>query len=163
MCCGSARYRSCCSGLFYPCITKVRAMSRQDGMVCSSKSEAMVFNGKEVECSLRLREKSLPQVEEFKYLRILFMREGNLEQEMDSWSFISCNEGAVPVCCGEEGAELKCEAFGVLVHRCSNCHLWSWDLGSDQKNDVEMGSLWMVDGLSLRDKVRSLTFRRSSK
>ena len=36
--------------------------------VSSSKSEALVLNQKKVECSLCVRDESLPQTEEFKYL-----------------------------------------------------------------------------------------------
>ncbi|TWW71157.1 hypothetical protein D4764_17G0006400 [Takifugu flavidus] len=40
--------------------------------ISTSKSEAMVFNRKKVECLLRVKEEILPQVEEFKYLGVLF-------------------------------------------------------------------------------------------
>ena len=39
--------------------------------------------------------------------------------------FVSSNEGAAPVRCGEEGAEPDGEAFSLLLHLCSNPHLWS--------------------------------------
>ncbi|TWW73562.1 hypothetical protein D4764_15G0009560 [Takifugu flavidus] len=40
--------------------------------ISTSKSEAMVLNRKKVECLLRVKEEILPQVEEFKYLGVLF-------------------------------------------------------------------------------------------
>ncbi|TWW54336.1 hypothetical protein D4764_06G0008300 [Takifugu flavidus] len=40
--------------------------------ISTSKSEAMVLNRKKVECLLRVKEEILPQVEEFKYLWVLF-------------------------------------------------------------------------------------------
>ena len=40
--------------------------------ISTSKSEAMVLSRKRVECSLRVGEEVLPQVEEFKYLWVLF-------------------------------------------------------------------------------------------
>ena len=40
--------------------------------ISTSKSEAMVLSRKRVECSLWVGEEVLPQVEEFKYLRVLF-------------------------------------------------------------------------------------------
>ncbi|TWW67188.1 hypothetical protein D4764_02G0002290 [Takifugu flavidus] len=43
----------------------------------------MVLNRKKVECFLRVKEKILPQVEEFMYLGVLFMSEGRMEQEID--------------------------------------------------------------------------------
>ncbi|KAK0132409.1 hypothetical protein N1851_032714 [Merluccius polli] len=51
--------------------------------VSTSKSEAMVLYRKMVDCSLRVWSELLPQVKEFKYLRILFMSEGKIEREMD--------------------------------------------------------------------------------
>ncbi|TWW79365.1 hypothetical protein D4764_10G0003950 [Takifugu flavidus] len=49
----------------------------------TSKSESMVLAQKKVECLLRVEEEVLPQVEDFKYLGILFMSEGMMEREID--------------------------------------------------------------------------------
>ncbi|TWW53255.1 hypothetical protein D4764_0018220 [Takifugu flavidus] len=43
--------------------------------ISTSKSEAMVLDRKKVECLLRVKEEILPQVEEFKYLGVLFTSE----------------------------------------------------------------------------------------
>ncbi|TWW71349.1 hypothetical protein D4764_17G0008320 [Takifugu flavidus] len=43
----------------------------------------MVLNRKKVECLLRVKEEILPQVEEFKYLGVLFTSEGRMEREID--------------------------------------------------------------------------------
>ena len=51
--------------------------------ISTSKSEAMVLNRKRVECSLRVGEEVLPQVEGFKYLGVLFTSEGRMEREID--------------------------------------------------------------------------------
>ncbi|TWW77032.1 R2DM Retrovirus-related Pol polyprotein from type II retrotransposable element [Takifugu flavidus] len=51
--------------------------------ISTSKSEAMVLNWKKVACLLRVKEDILPQVEEFKYLGVLFTSEGRMEQEID--------------------------------------------------------------------------------
>ncbi|TWW80238.1 Olfactory receptor-like protein COR2 [Takifugu flavidus] len=51
--------------------------------ISTSKSESMVLARKKVECLLRVGEEVLPQVEEFKYLGILFMSEGRMEREID--------------------------------------------------------------------------------
>ncbi|TWW63115.1 hypothetical protein D4764_03G0001230 [Takifugu flavidus] len=51
--------------------------------ISTSKSEAMVLNWKKVKCLLQVKEEILPQVEEFKYLRVLFTSEGRIEQEID--------------------------------------------------------------------------------
>ena len=45
------------------------------------KSEAMVLIQKKVECH-RVEEEILPQVENFKYLRVLFMSKGKIEQKI---------------------------------------------------------------------------------
>ncbi|KAI3368306.1 hypothetical protein L3Q82_008013 [Scortum barcoo] len=43
----------------------------------------MVLSQKRVDCPLWVGEEFLPQVEELKYLGVLFMSEGKMEQEMD--------------------------------------------------------------------------------
>ena len=44
--------------------------------ITTSKSEAMVHGRKKVNCLLRVGEEILPQVEEFKYLVVMFTSEG---------------------------------------------------------------------------------------
>ncbi|TWW59217.1 General transcription factor II-I repeat domain-containing protein 2 [Takifugu flavidus] len=51
--------------------------------ISTSKSEAMVLNRKKVECLLQVKEELVLQVEEFKYLGVLFTSEGRMEQEVD--------------------------------------------------------------------------------
>ena len=43
----------------------------------------MVLSWKKVDCPLQVGGELLPKVEEFKYLRVLFMSEGKMEQEID--------------------------------------------------------------------------------
>ncbi|KAK3539305.1 hypothetical protein QTP86_034177 [Hemibagrus guttatus] len=51
--------------------------------VSTSKSEAMVLDRKKVACTLQVGGEVLPQVEEFKYLGVLFMSEGRMDREID--------------------------------------------------------------------------------
>ncbi|KAI3368473.1 hypothetical protein L3Q82_025489 [Scortum barcoo] len=51
--------------------------------ISTSKSEAMVLDRKRVACPLRVSGEVLPQVEEFKYLGVLFTSEGKMEREID--------------------------------------------------------------------------------
>ncbi|XDV26977.1 hypothetical protein PO909_030586 [Leuciscus waleckii] len=51
--------------------------------ISTSKSEAMVLSRKRVACPLQVGGEFLPQVEEFKYLGVLFTSEGRLERETD--------------------------------------------------------------------------------
>ncbi|KAK3510136.1 hypothetical protein QTP70_026851 [Hemibagrus guttatus] len=53
--------------------------------VSTSKSEAMVLNQKKVACILQVGGEFLPQVEEFKYLGVLFTSEGRMDREIDRW------------------------------------------------------------------------------
>ncbi|TWW64244.1 hypothetical protein D4764_03G0012520 [Takifugu flavidus] len=87
--------------------------------ISTSKSEAMVLNWKKVECLLRVKQEILPQVEEFKYLGVLFTSEGRMEREIDR------RIGAAPVRSGEERAEPKGEGLNLPVDLCSYPHLWS--------------------------------------
>ncbi|XP_077441792.1 uncharacterized protein LOC144063805 [Vanacampus margaritifer] len=51
--------------------------------ISTSKSQTMVLSQKSVECPLRVGDEILPQVEEFKYLGVLFTSEARLEREID--------------------------------------------------------------------------------
>ena len=53
--------------------------------ISTSKSEAAVLSRKRVDFPLKVGGESLPLVEEFKYLGVLFMIEGKLEREIDRW------------------------------------------------------------------------------
>ncbi|KAK3525226.1 hypothetical protein QTP86_024956 [Hemibagrus guttatus] len=60
------------------------AECKASGMrVSTSKSEAIVLNRKKVVCTLEVGGEFLPQVEEFKYLGVLFTSEGRMELEID--------------------------------------------------------------------------------
>ncbi len=51
--------------------------------ISASKSEAMVLSRKRVACPLQVGGELLPQVEEFKYLGVLFTSQGRMEREID--------------------------------------------------------------------------------
>ncbi|KAI3371969.1 hypothetical protein L3Q82_006839 [Scortum barcoo] len=51
--------------------------------ISTSKSKAMVLDRKRVACPLWVGGEVLPQVEEFKYLGVLFTSEGKMEREID--------------------------------------------------------------------------------
>ncbi|KAK3548817.1 hypothetical protein QTP70_020700, partial [Hemibagrus guttatus] len=51
--------------------------------VSTSKSEAMVPDREKVACTLQVGGEFLPQVEEFKYLGVLFTSEGRMDREID--------------------------------------------------------------------------------
>lgn len=59
----------------------------------------------------------LPQAEEFKYLWVLFMSLGRMEQEIDrgNWCSILSEAGSTSVCLGEKGATVKNEALDLLI------------------------------------------------
>ena len=50
---------------------------------CKTARMSMVLNRKRVESTLRVGDEILPQVEEFKYLWVLFTSEGRMEREID--------------------------------------------------------------------------------
>ncbi|KAK3553016.1 hypothetical protein QTP86_031158, partial [Hemibagrus guttatus] len=51
--------------------------------VSTPKSEAMVLDRKKVACTLQVGGELLPQVEEFKYLGVLFTSEGRMDRDID--------------------------------------------------------------------------------
>lgn len=56
---------------------------------------------------------------------------------------VSSNVDIVLNHCGEDGAEPEGKAWNLLVSLCSNPHLWSWALGSDQKNKTANTCGWI--------------------
>ena len=122
--------------------------------ISTSKSKAMVLDRKKVACSLRVGGELLPQVEECKYLGVLFTSEGKM---------------VVSVCHGEERAELKgesvpCMSLDLPVNLRSYPHL-SYSFGHDPNFMTERIRSWIqaakmsflcrVAECSLRDRVRS--------
>ena len=66
-------------GLEGPVLERLAAEYEAAGMrICTSKSEAMLLDRKKVACSLRVGGELLPQVEELKYLGVLFTFESHL-------------------------------------------------------------------------------------
>ena len=90
--------------------------------ISTSKSESMVLNRKKVECTLRVGDEILPQVEEFKYLRVLFTSEGRMKREIDRW--INAASAVMRIRREEEGAEPTGKALDLPVDLCSCPHLW---------------------------------------
>ncbi|KAI3366188.1 hypothetical protein L3Q82_010000 [Scortum barcoo] len=69
---------SACAGVRFAAECEAAGMG-----ISTSKSEAMVLDRKRVACPLRVSGEVLPQVEEFKYLGVLFTSEGKMEREID--------------------------------------------------------------------------------
>lgn len=98
----------------------------------------MGLGEKRVECPLQVGDKLLPQADEFKYLRVLFMNEGRMKQEIHRWirAALAVTWTLYLICCGEEVTEQKSEALNLQIDLCSCSHLWSWTVVSDQKNMI---------------------------
>ncbi|KAI3369528.1 hypothetical protein L3Q82_007738 [Scortum barcoo] len=88
--------------------------------ISTSKSEAMVLDRKRVACPLRVGGEVLPQVEEFKYLGVLFTSEGKMEREIDRriGAASAVMRSVYRTVRGEEGAESKGEALDLPVNLC---------------------------------------------
>ncbi|KAI3374811.1 hypothetical protein L3Q82_021033 [Scortum barcoo] len=104
----------------------------------------------------------LSQVEEFKYLGVLFTNEGKMEREIDRRIGAASADYAVgvPDRRGEEGAESKGEALDLPVNLPPTLtyghELWVMtERTRSQIQAAEMSFLRRVAGLSLRDRVRS--------
>ncbi|KAK3548141.1 hypothetical protein QTP70_004858 [Hemibagrus guttatus] len=68
------------------CMGQFAAEYEAAGMrISTSKSEAMVLDWKKVACPFQVGGEFLPQVEEFKYLWVLFTSEGRMDHEIDRW------------------------------------------------------------------------------
>ncbi|KAK0135552.1 hypothetical protein N1851_028597 [Merluccius polli] len=128
--------------------------------ISTSKSESMVLNRKRVECTLRVGDEILPQVEEFKYFGVLFTSEGRMEREIDrqigaASAVMRTLHGSVVVK-RELSQKAKLSIYqSIYVPVLTYGHeLWvmterTW------VQAAEMSFLHRVAGLSLRDRVRS--------
>ncbi|KAI3362770.1 hypothetical protein L3Q82_001822 [Scortum barcoo] len=137
--------------------------------ISTSKSEAMVLDRKRVACPLRVGGKVLPQVEEFKYLGVLFTSEGKMEREIDrriGAVRVRSYAVGVPDRRGEEGAEPKGVKLSIYrsIYRVPTLtyghELWVMTERTRSRiQAAEMSFLRRVAGRSLRDRVRSSVTR----
>ncbi|KAK3507209.1 hypothetical protein QTP70_010211 [Hemibagrus guttatus] len=131
--------------------------------VSTSKSEAMVLDRKKVACTLQVGGEVLPQVEEFKYLGVLFTSEGRMDREIDRrigaaaavmrsmyWSVVVKKELSWKV------------KLSIYVPTLTYGHeLWVMtERVRSRIQAAEMSFLRRVAGRSLRDRVRSSVTRQ---
>jgi hypothetical protein len=135
--------------------------------ISTSKSEAMVLNRKRVECTLRVGDEILPQVEEFKYLGVLFTSEGRMEREIDrrigAASAVMRTLHRSVVVKRELSRKAKLSIYqSIFVPTLTYGHeLWVvTERTRSRVQAAEMSFLRRVAGLSLRDRVRSSVIRR---
>ncbi|KAK0151566.1 putative uncharacterized transposon-derived protein F52C9.6 [Merluccius polli] len=134
--------------------------------ISTSKSESMVLNRKRVECTLRVGDEILPQVEEFKYLGVLFTSEGRMEREIDrrigaASAVMRTLHGSVVVK-RELSRKAKLSIYqSIYVPALTYGHeLWVMtERTRSRVQAAEMSFLRRVAGLSLRDRVRSSVIR----
>ena len=131
--------------------------------ISTSKSESMVLNRKRVECTLRVGDEILPQVEEFKYLGVLFTSEGRMEREIDRRiGAASAVMHRSVVVKRELSRKAKLSIYqSIYVPALTYGHeLWVMtERTRSRVQAAEMSFLRRVAGLSLRDRVRSSVIR----
>ncbi|TWW57321.1 R2DM Retrovirus-related Pol polyprotein from type II retrotransposable element [Takifugu flavidus] len=134
--------------------------------ISTSKSEAMVLDRKKVECLLRVKEEILPQVEEFKYLGVLFTSGGRMEREIDRRigvaSTVMRTLHRSVVVKRELSRKAKVSIYrSIFVPTLTYGHeLWVMtERTRSRVQAAEMSFLRRVAGLSLRDRVRSSAIR----
>ncbi|KAI3370473.1 hypothetical protein L3Q82_025235 [Scortum barcoo] len=95
--------------------------------ISTSKSEAMVLDRKRVACPLRVGGEVLPQVEEFKYLGVLFTSEGKMEREIDRriGAASAVMRSVYRTVVVKKELSRKAEALDLPVNLRSHPHLWS--------------------------------------
>ncbi|KAK0132885.1 Retrovirus-related Pol polyprotein from type-2 retrotransposable element R2DM [Merluccius polli] len=148
-------------------LDRFAAKCKAAGMrISTSKSESMVLNRKRVECTLRVGDEILPQVEEFKYLGVLFTSEGRMEREIDrrigAASAVMRTLHRSVVVKRELSRKAKLSIYqSIFVPALTYGHeLWVvTERTRSQVQAAEMSFLHRVAGLSLRDRVRSSVIR----
>uniref|UniRef100_A0A669EXX2 Reverse transcriptase domain-containing protein n=1 Tax=Oreochromis niloticus TaxID=8128 RepID=A0A669EXX2_ORENI len=134
--------------------------------ISTSKSEAMVLSRKRVECPLRVGDEFLPQVEEFKYLGVLFASDGRREPEIDrrigAAAAVMRTLHRSVVVKRELNVKAKLLIYrSIYVPTLTYGHeLWVvTERTRSRIQAAEMSFLRRVAGLSLRDRVRSSAIR----
>ncbi len=130
--------------------------------ISASKSEAMVLSRKRVACPLQVGGVLLPQVEEFKYLGVLFTSEGRMEREIDrrigAASAVMRSMYRSVVVKKELSRKAKLSIYrSIYVPTLTYGHeLWVMTERTRSRiQAAEMSFLRRVAGRSLRDRVRS--------
>ncbi|KAK3543057.1 hypothetical protein QTP70_010553 [Hemibagrus guttatus] len=134
--------------------------------VSTSKSEATVLDRKKVACTLQVGGEVLPQVEEFKYLGVLFTSEGRMDREIDRqigaaaavmrsmyWSVVVKKELS-------QKAKLSIYQSIYVPTLTYGHELWVMTESVRSRiQAAKMSFLHRVPGRSLRDRVRSSVTR----
>ncbi|KAK3548138.1 hypothetical protein QTP70_004870 [Hemibagrus guttatus] len=130
--------------------------------VSTFKSEAMVLDWKKVACTLQVGGEVLPQVEEFKYLGVLFTSEGRMDREIDRWigaaAAVMRSMYRSVVVKKELSRKAKLSIYqSIYVPTLTYGHeLWVMtERVRSRIQAAEMSFLRRVAGRSLRDRVRS--------
>ncbi|KAK3564038.1 hypothetical protein QTP86_006949 [Hemibagrus guttatus] len=134
--------------------------------VSTSKFEAMVLDRKKVACTLQVGGEVLPQVEEFKYLGVLFTSEGRMDREIDrrigAAAAVMRSMYRSVVVKKELSRKAKLSIYqSIYVPTLTYGHeLWVMtERVRSRIQAAEMSFLCRVAGRSLRDRVRSSVTR----
>uniref|UniRef100_A0A8C6KI17 Reverse transcriptase domain-containing protein n=1 Tax=Nothobranchius furzeri TaxID=105023 RepID=A0A8C6KI17_NOTFU len=134
--------------------------------ISTSKSETMVLDRKRVACQLRVGGEVLPQVEEFKYLGVLFTSEGRRDREIDrrigSASAVMRTLSRSVVVKRELSQNAKLSIYWLIYVPILTYGRELWVMTKRTRSRIqaaEMSFLRRVAGLSLRDRVRSSDIR----
>ncbi|KAK3538499.1 hypothetical protein QTP86_006187 [Hemibagrus guttatus] len=134
--------------------------------VSTSKSEAMVLDRKKVACTLQVGGEVLPQVEEFKYLGVLFTSEARMDREIDrrigAAAAVMRSMYRSVVVKKELSRKAKLSIYqSIYVPTLTYGHeLWVMtERVRSRIQAAEMSFLRRVAGHSLRDRVRSSVTR----
>ncbi|KAK3509614.1 hypothetical protein QTP70_006805 [Hemibagrus guttatus] len=134
--------------------------------VSTSKSEAMVLDRKKVACTLQVGGEVLPQVEEFKYLGVLFTSEGRMDREIDrrigAAAAVMRSMYRSVVVKKELSRKAKLSIYQSIYAPTLTYGHELWVMTERVRSRIqaaEMSFLRRVAGRSLRDRVRSSVTR----
>ncbi|KAK3514742.1 hypothetical protein QTP70_029692 [Hemibagrus guttatus] len=132
----------------------------------TSKSEAMVLDRKKVACTLQVGGEVLPQVEEFKYLGVLFTSEGRMDREIDRWigaaAAVMRSMYQSVVVKKELSRKAKLSIYQSIYAPTLTYGHELWVMTERVRSRIqaaEMSFLRRVAGRSLRDRIRSSVTR----
>ncbi|KAK3573226.1 hypothetical protein QTP86_015140, partial [Hemibagrus guttatus] len=134
--------------------------------VSTSKPEAMVLDWKKVACTLQVGGEVLPQVEQFKYLGVLFTSEGRMDREIDrqigAAAAVMRSMYRSVVVKEELSRKAKLSIYQSIYVPTFTYGHELWVMNERVRSRIQaakMSFLRRVAGCSLRDRVRSSVTR----
>lgn len=148
-------------------LDRVAAECEAAGMrISTSKTETLVLSRQPVDCNIQVSGSQIRQVEEFKYLGVLFASDGKQDREMDrrinQASAILCELGRMVISNRHLSKKARLSVYKSLYRSVLTYGHESWIMTERTRSRIqasEMRFLRKIEGVSRIDRIRNSTIR----